>query len=390
MEEKQFAPVAITPCSDYSPQACSRAIEEIAAKFPVLQQISAGTKVAIKVNLITVMKPEKAATTHPALLSALVEYLCARGAEVVIGDSPGGPYNKAYLETVYRTAGMTDATAAGATLNQDFAIKTAEFPEAKAAKEFEYTAYLDKADLIINFCKLKTHGMMTMSCAVKNMFGTVPGLAKPAYHYQYPSYPAFANMLIDLNEYFHPALNIVDAVVGMEGNGPTAGTPRKIGAVLASESPYTLDLVCAKLIGLTISDVPTLQAAYERGLAPENADTVTLIGNAEPYVIPDYQTAVSELEMERFVNINNKLGDSLNGVARNILAIRPVLNSSKCIGCRKCAALCPAHAIEIKNKKPKIDRDTCIRCFCCQEFCPEGALVARRSKLGDMILKKRK
>ena len=387
MEKREFSLVAVAGCADYSETACRAAIAEIAEKTPLLQNIAAGTKIAVKVNLITLMKPEKAGTTHPALLSALVEYLHARGAEVVIGDSPGGVFNKAYLERVYHATGMTET---GAALNYDFSVKTAQFPEAAAAKDFEYTGYLDNADLIINFCKLKTHGMMTMSCAVKNMFGTIPGLTKPAYHYRFPDYPSFANMLIDLNEYFRPALNIVDAVIGMEGNGPTAGTPRQIGAVLASESPYTLDLVCAKLIGLTENDVPTLTAASERGLAPHTAEEVTVLGDAAAYIVPDYRTSGAEHAIELFGSADNAFGRVSNRVFKRVLAIRPMLHASKCIGCGKCAGLCPAHAIEMKNKKPEIDRQTCIRCFCCQEFCPEGALEARRSRLGDLILKSKK
>ena len=133
MEKRVFSPVTIAACQDYTEPACRAAIAEIAKNSPVLQNIIPGTKIAIKVNLITLMKPEKAATTHPALLSALIAYLHERGAEVVIGDSPGGPYNKAYLDTVYRTAGMTEAASFGAALNQDFSVKTAVFPEAKAA-----------------------------------------------------------------------------------------------------------------------------------------------------------------------------------------------------------------------------------------------------------------
>jgi len=389
MYEKTFSPVAVTACPDYSPTACRKAIEDLAEKLPVLQSVHPGTKVVVKVNLITLMKPEKAATTHPALLSALVEYLRGNGAQVVIGDSPGGPFQKTYLDSVYHATGMTEVAHAGALLNDDFSVKTADYPEAVSAKQFEYTGYLDKADLIINFCKLKTHGMMTMSCAVKNMFGVVPGLTKPAYHYQYPDYDAFANMLIDLNAYFHPAINLVDAVVGMEGNGPTAGTPRLIGAVLASESPYALDLVCAKLIGLTKDDVPTLQAAYRRGLAPECAEKVTVLGDMKPFLVPDFKDAAGTREMERFIGLNNGLGTVFNDAAKSILAMRPMLNAEKCIGCGKCAGLCPANAIEMRQRKPLIQRKTCIRCFCCQEFCPEGALIARRSKLGDFILRKK-
>ena len=95
---------------------------------------------------------------------------------------------------------------------------------------------MQNADYIIDFCKLKTHGMVGLSCAVKNMFGCVPGTNKPEYHYRFPGEADFSDMLIDLNEYAKPVLSIVDAVVGMEGNGPTNGTPRFVGAVIAQQS----------------------------------------------------------------------------------------------------------------------------------------------------------
>ena len=167
---------------------------------------------------------------------------------------------------------MREVEKYGGKLNSNFGQATATYPEARAAKSFIYTSYLDKADAIINFCKLKTHGMMGMSAAVKNMFGVVPGTLKPEYHYLFPSHAAFADMLVDLNEYFAPKtqLCICDAVVGMEGNGPTAGSPRKVGAILASPSPYLLDLG-RRADRVDIREVPTLEAAYRRGLAPASA-----------------------------------------------------------------------------------------------------------------------
>jgi uncharacterized protein (DUF362 family) len=106
-------------------------------------------------------------------------------------------------------------------------------------KSFTYTAWLDACDAIIDFCKLKSHGMMGMSAAAKNLFGVIPGTMKPEYHFRFPDMRDFARMLVDINDYFAEKVKItlVDAVEGMEGNGPTKGTPRHIGVLLASASP---------------------------------------------------------------------------------------------------------------------------------------------------------
>ena len=109
------------------------------------------------------------------------------------------------------------------------------------AKQFPYTAYLAKADAIIDLCKLKTHGMMGLTYAIKYFFGSIPGTVKPEFHYRYPRAEDFANVLVDLYEYSKSRLCICDAVVGMEGNGPTQGTPREIGCLIASRNGHMID-----------------------------------------------------------------------------------------------------------------------------------------------------
>ena len=206
-------------------------------------QLSVYTRtIDIKVNLVSAMKPESAATVHPAVVCALVRLLRGRGAEVVLGDSPGGIYSAPYLKVVYDVCGMRKAESFGARLNNDFSTVEVSFPEAAQAKTFPYTAWLGKVDAIIDLCKLKTHAMMGMTCAVKNFFGSIPGARKPEFHYSYPRAEDFANVLVDLYEYSKPRLCICDAVIGMEGNGPTQGTPRHLGALLVSPDPFALDL----------------------------------------------------------------------------------------------------------------------------------------------------
>ena len=267
--------VVIAPCTDYSDETTRAALEQVLAPLGGPDWVSTGMKVVIKVNLVTAAKPEEAATTHPGLLCSLVRMLAERGADVVVGDSPGGLYTAAYVGRIYAATGMKAVEQAGGRLNQNFEEREAKFPEGKVCRQFRYTAYLDDADAVIDFCKLKTHGMMAMTCGAKNMFGAIPGTVKPESHFRYPDPRDFARMIVDLDEYFKPRLTIVDAVDCMEGNGPTGGVPRHMGAVLAGESPHKIDLVCAGLIGLRREEVPTLEAALERGLIPASAEELT-------------------------------------------------------------------------------------------------------------------
>mgnify|MGYP000001768632 CR=1 FL=1 len=381
--------VSAVRCASYDPETLDRAMAELLAPIGGLDWVRPGMTVAVKANLVTFMKPDAAATTHPEALCALVRLLKKRGAEVVVGDSPGGLYNAAFVQRVYAATGMQKVEAAGARLNQDFSVADVHFPEGRAMRSFTCTAWLQKADAIIDFCKLKSHGMMTMSAAVKNLFGTIPGTMKPEYHFRFPEERDFADMLVDLNEYFRPRLSIADAVVGMEGNGPTAGTPRPIGALLASKSPYALDLACAEVIGVTMNDVPTLRAACERGLAPADVSGLTVYGDLTALKISDFQNILSHRSL-RFEGAGGGGGRLVGAALGKLLSSRPKVKKADCAGCGLCARICPAKAIQIEKKLPHIDRGKCIRCFCCQEFCPKGAMKVHRPPVARLLVRDKK
>ena len=373
--------VSVVKCENYDANIVSAAMKAVLEPLGGLEWVHEGMTIAIKANLVSGMHPDRAATTHPTLLCSLVEMLKSRGARVIVGDSPGGLFNHAYVNRVYAATGMKVLENAGAELNQDFSQKQVHFDDAKIAKDFTYTAWLDKADAIINFCKLKTHGMMAMSACVKNMFGVVPGTYKPEYHYKYPEHAKFADMLVDLNVRFPQQLVIVDAVTGMEGNGPTAGTPRHIGAILASDSPYACDRICAKVIGIDESELETIQAAEKRGFN----DEITVFGDVEQFIVPDYELVRTRKETDFGSGHKSLIGGIVGKFIHYALCSIPSVKKKECIGCKKCMNICPAKAIEMKRKKPVIDRKKCIRCFCCQEFCPVGAMKVKRPLIARLL-----
>lgn len=367
--------VRFSPCCDYTYEACRKALEAVAS----LDWVRPGMKIGIKANLVHAAKPEAAATTHPMLLKALTDLLKDRGARVVIGDSPGGLYNEAALSRVYRLCALEQT---GAELNRDFAVKQTQNPDGKVLKHFTCTAWLDDCDGLINFSKLKSHGMMAMTAAVKNFFGAIPGTIKPEYHYRYPDPQDFAHMLVDLQEYFKPKLHIVDAVTCMEGNGPTAGTPKHLGLVLAGENPYDLDHVCARLIGLDPETVLTQKAALTRGLVTDTAFPREL----EAYCLPNFKLPPTKSNIFKSI-LPGKAGDLLGTAIGKVIAPRPTLKKGACVACGKCRSMCPAKAITMKKGAIRINYHKCIGCFCCQEFCPRGALEAKRPPVARLLAK---
>lgn len=217
-------------------------------------------KVLLKLNLLMKKKPEDATTTHPMFAKALAKILIDYGAEVIIADSPGGPFNINALKGVYKACGIEKiADEMGAKLNYNTNSMEIKNEKGLILKKITAIEVLREVDKVISVSKLKTHGMMMFTGAVKNMFGIVAGLEKAEYHVRMPENRDFSNALLDICLAAEPVLSFMDGIIGMEGDGPSAGIPKDVGVVIASTSPYHLDVVATTVIGLTPSKVPTIQ-----------------------------------------------------------------------------------------------------------------------------------
>ena len=222
--------------------------------------------------------------------------------------------------------------------------------------------------------------MTGMSGAVKNMFGVVPGLMKPELHCRFPDKKEFSEMLVDLCEAVRPHIAIMDAVMGMEGNGPSGGKPRFIGTLIGGINPYAVDMVCASIISLKPSDIFMLASAMERGLCPKTVEEIEILGS------PLSNTVISDFlpPQSKSSDFIQYLPSFLRPLAAKIATPVPKIRTGKCIGCGKCAESCPQHTIEIKHKKAYIIYDNCIRCYCCHEMCPEHIIDIKRLALFNL------
>lgn len=367
--------VSVVKAETYDPALMAEAVSRHFAALDVEKDMRPGLKVLIKPNLIGAHKPEDAATTHPQLISAIVDWLMAHGVtDITVADSPGGPYLPALLKNIYNTAGLR-ILEGRAKLNEDIGWQTIYTAEGMTHRTFNIINPICEAEYIINAAKLKTHGMTTMTAGIKNMFGSIPGIQKPEMHYRNSDYDGFTNMLLELASTVTPNVTIIDAVDGMEGNGPTGGTPRHMGVTLASRDVFSQDWHAAYLMGLDPESVPILRQARDKGLA--KPDEIELVGdNAEPvdppFVVPDSRN------FDFTDNVPAPFKKIVGKILPAILKAVPKLDESKCIGCGKCAQTCPPKIITIQNRKAVIPRKGCISCFCCQEMCPEHAIDTKR------------
>ncbi len=340
-------------------------------------KLGPGSKVVIKPNLIMRCKPDRAATTHPSIVEAVALELLALGVtDITIADSPGGLYTPAILGAAYQTTGMADvAGRLGLKLNTGCGSQKVRV-EGTLCREFDVIDPVVQADAVVNLCKLKTHCMTTLSCGVKNLFGCVPGLLKPELHYRFPDGERFGKMLVDLSQLVRPTLTIVDGVIAMEGDGPTGGSPRKMGFTAAAdfENLYALDLMMAHLIGLKPENVSYLKNAIKRGLCPETEAQVEVEGDS---ISP---TLDFKMPSSKSLDFTGNLPAPLSflvGRLKERLAPKPIIRKKDCVGCGRCAESCPAKTIILEGGKAHIQPSQCIRCFCCHEMCPVKAIDIR-------------
>ncbi|HPG39917.1 MAG TPA: DUF362 domain-containing protein [bacterium] len=360
-------------CRDYS--QLSQQVNTLLELAGGLEQyIKPGEKIVLKPNLLMAAAPEKCATTHPELLSAIGTHVRQLGGQAILAESPGAgfPHSKRTFERVFDKCGMLDAVRkAGIEASFDEGWQVVSYPEGQFIKRFEVINPILAADGVINLCKLKTHGFMSMTGAVKNCFGVIPGLTKPGYHAKLQKKELFARMLLDLCNYVSPRLSIMDAVIGMEGEGPNAGTPRAVGLLLAAANPLALDVVASEIMGLNRRDNPVLLEAEKLGMTPTRLEDVELIGldkadlRIAGYKLPS--TIIQESGSSRLLAM-------LAPAIKSGLTMHPHIIEDKCTACGTCRDACPMHVIIIQNKVAVIDDKGCIRCYCCHEMCPHEAI----------------
>ena len=339
--------------------------------------VKPGERVLLKPNMLSAKPPEAAVTTHPEVLRAVIELVQETGGIPLVGDSPGiGRFT-----TVAEKSGMLEVI-------ESTGAQLAGFHEAIETygsglfKRFELARPYLEADRIINLPKLKTHEMMTMTCAVKNLFGAVVGAAKAGWHLKAGAdREMFARMLLEIYLLRKPDLNIVDAVIAMEGNGPGSGDPRQLGILMAGVNPVAVDVIAAEIAGIPKKLLYVERAAERLGLDGADRKSIQTRG------IPVEEARVSDFRLPHSSDVQWGLPPFLKNRLRHYLTPRPFAIAGKCRLCGICRDACPPRAIEIKDGTLHFDYRRCIGCFCCRELCPDGALDVKEGSLFRFIKK---
>lgn len=384
------APVAIDKCKEYNYSQIFDLIKKQVETLLNGNNIFENKNVVIKPNLLMKASPDKAVTTHPTVMEAVINTIkMYNPLSITIAESPGGPYTSATLGIIYNSTGMINvAKKCGVSLNYDTSSEQISNPDGAVCKVFDIITPIKNADVIVNVCKLKTHSLTTMSASVKNLFGTIPGIEKFEMHTRYKDLPVFEKMLSDLclmHLRIKPMLCVVDAVNGMEGNGPSGGDTRNFGLLLSSFNPFNLDTVASALLGVE-GQIGYLEAVNNLDVRKTSAADIEIIGEElNDVIIKDVK-----LPESRSLPILKKLPTIFGGRLNRFFEPRPQIITSKCIGCGECARSCPAKTIELitdktGKKKAKIIDTNCIKCYCCQELCPINSVKIKKNPIFLLI-----
>jgi len=380
------ATVALARCGGYDRDEVDAAVRRAVDLLGGIGRfVSPEQKVLLKPNLLQGQEPERCVTTHPTVVAAVARLLVEHGCQVIIGDSPGAGivYSEANLRRAYTRARYTAvAEETGATLNYDTSYQTVSYPPGEVMKQFSIITPAIEADAIVVVSKAKTHMWTRMTGATKNLFGLIPGLEKSVFHFRFQDEYAFGEMLIDLNECMKPRLQVVDAVMAMEGDGPQAGSPRKIGVILAGSEPAAVDTVLARLIGMEPLEIGSIRSAAGRGLI-DPATVRTAGDDPAEFVVPDFQKPSTYTRGR--TGVWRRVTTAITQGFGKTYAPRPGVIREVCIGCGKCERICPMHAVTVTEGRAAIDLSRCIRCYCCHEICTEHAIALSRSLAGRLL-----
>lgn len=369
--------VQIRKIESYDPAALDAAVKSFLREMP-LSRVNRSKRVLIKPNLLGAYLPERAVTTHPAVVEALVRYWLEKGKEVWIGDSPGGALN---VERVWETCGYND-------LAKRYPVKLVNLSTA-GFRELDYEGTKVKISevfwrcgIIINVAKYKTHSLTGFTGGLKNLYGLVPGLIKTDYHRLYPATKDFAALLLALYWLTRSRVSysFIDGILGMDGAGPSAGRVRNFGLLFGSRSIPAMDYTAARLMGFRMDDVPYLrEALHGDGILPSRIKVPT---SFQDFTLPDVDI--------RVVKLRKELLKYVPGIGRKIFQkvyyFHPRI-SERCKSCGLCVRSCPVHAITppAPGILPAVNPKVCIKCMCCHEMCPHHAVDIHKSFLAGLV-----
>lgn len=367
--------VSIIRCNSYEPalvfEATKKAIDLIGG---ISNFIKPKSNVLVKPNLLIAKEPQYGITTHPEVVRAVIKILKEINCKIFIGDGPSVWGNQIEnIEEVYAVCGMKK-------ICQEESIELVKFDKRRWRGKFPLTTFLDTCDYLVSVPKFKTHSLMTLTGAIKNLFGLVSGTYKTELHKKYFDNEDFARVLVDVYEETRPDLTIIDGITAIEGEGPgTSGRLRQQNLLLAGKDCISLDSILALIMGLKPFDILTVKEGALRELGQADINNITVRGEklkdviGKPFLLPSQAT------------LQKRIPRPIINIAKNMIKFYPRIEHDNCTRCIACVKACPQKIMSLENNHIVIDYSKCISCFCCQEACLSSAIRVKKSLFAKII-----
>jgi uncharacterized protein (DUF362 family)/ferredoxin len=379
----EHAVVSIIRMNDSIETAVRKAVDSIGG---LSSMVSEGDTVLIKPNFIREEPSFTGTTTNIEVVKAIVKLVKEAKAVPIVGEASGNQYD---TEAIFENLGLRETLEDVKILDLDRdEIVNVKIEGAKALKEVGVAKTVLEADFIIGVPLLKTHMTTNITIGMKNMMGVLPQREKWKMHMS-----GLHQALVDLNRLVKPDLVIVDGTVGMEGLGPTIGSPVQMNLILAGNDVVAVDTVGSAVMGFALEEVEHLVLAGKDGLGINNLDEIEIRGEniedvTRPFKKPfrnslgpkllfvwgDWQYRFGTFMLDRFgYDIRPLLM-----VLPNIYVAKPRVNKRLCSKCGECVTVCRTKAITMKSY-PSVDYSKCSKCLRCVQHCPEDAFsISRR------------
>jgi uncharacterized protein (DUF362 family) len=219
--------------------------------------IKTGDVVFIKPNVCGGVVGKRGSYTSPEVISALIELIKKKSSRIIVGEADSEMYDADRMLS-------------------ETGIRRAVVPDAYILKEFKISKAIAEADKIISVPVAKAHSITDVTLSLKCMFGILPGKHKAKYHKL-----GIDMVITDLVKAFPPHLSVVDATVGMEGEGPFKGNPVALNLIICGDNAVAADSVTSSILGYKPAKIKHLELAAKSGLGPLNLEEIDITGEKE-------------------------------------------------------------------------------------------------------------
>jgi uncharacterized protein (DUF362 family) len=268
--------------------------------------VKPGQRVFLKPNCFANVPPTNYASLDPRVMEALCRAIkgAVPNCHLMMGDSPSlgkilGGSRQALENTGLATAAQRGGIDEIVYLDETELLEV-NVPDGKAVKRARVFKVLAEADVLINVPKMKTHieGYVTM--ALKNWngvivwdgsspFGSHPSAMEGAHRSD------LGQKMVDLHKALPAHFTILDGIIGMEGQGPHAGSRVDMNCIIASQDPVSVDAVGCAVMSIDPFEVPAIRIAHHEKLGTAQlADEIEVVGAPIEAVRRSFKRPVSD------------------------------------------------------------------------------------------------